>query len=722
MALRTEFPSQVRVIPHEWITMSDGSRLAARIWLPEDADTNPVPAVFEYVPYRKNDGLVLRDAPIHHYFAGHGYASVRVDMRGSGDSDGILEDEYLPLEQSDGVEVIRWLASQPWCSGKVGLIGKSWGGFNGLQIAAHHPPELGAVISVASTDDRYADDVHYMGGCLLAWTALPWASTMLALDFLPPDPAVVGAEWRSTWMDRLERTPPFIEAWVAHQRRDGFWRQGSVCEDFGAIRCPVYMVGGWTDAYRNAILRFLAGYGGPAKGLIGPWAHDYPEDGSPGPAIGFLQESVRWWDRWLKGIDNGIMDEPKLRAWMPEALWPQQGYAVHPGRWLALPGWPADDEVETRQLALGGDPRGAPSAGSLSGLSPGDAPVGDAPVGDAPVGDAPVGDAPVGDASVGDAAHGPDAPATGATEARIRGTQSVMVDAGQWGGHGGPIDWPGDQRAEDGVSLVFDTPPLSERLEILGVPTARLEVAADRPLALVVVRLCDVWPDGESTLITRGLKNLTHHRDDATVEPLVPGERYVVDVPLNSIAYAVPAGHRLRLAVSPTYWPWAWPSPEVVTLSLFTGGPSQLSLPVYTAGGEHTPPAHFSQPESAPMPAHDRLAGLHTRATSRDVESGAVVTTAHSADGHRLSADGLEYREDETDTFRIVEGDPLSAEVVSTRSTVVARGTWRVEIRTTSTMTATPDSFLLNNVVDAFEGEQRVFTKTWHASVERDGV
>ena len=154
--------------------------------------TTPVPAIFEYVPYRKNDGLVLRDAPIHHYFAGHGYASVRVDIRGTGDSDGILADEYLPLEQQDGVEVIRWLATRPWCTGKVGIIGKSWGGFNGLQIAAHHPPELAAVISVASTDDRYADDVHYMGGCLLAWTALPWASTMLAYNGLPPDPAVVG--------------------------------------------------------------------------------------------------------------------------------------------------------------------------------------------------------------------------------------------------------------------------------------------------------------------------------------------------------------------------------------------------------------------------------------------------------------------------------------------------------------------------------------------------
>jgi len=678
------------VIPHEWIPMSDGCRLAARIWLPEDAERQPVPAVLEYVPYRKNDGLVLRDAPIHHYFAGHGYASVRVDLRGSGDSDGILEDEYLPLEQSDGVAVIQWLARQQWCSGKVGIIGKSWGGFNGLQIAAHHPPELGAVISVASTDDRYVDDVHYMGGCVLAWTALPWASTMLACDFLPPDPTVVGKEWRSTWMHRLERTPPFIEAWMAHQRRDEFWRQGSVCEDFGAIHCPVYMVGGWTDAYRNAILRFLAGYEGPAKGLIGPWAHDYPEDGAPGPAIGFLQEAVRWWDRWLKGIDNGIMDEPKLRVWMPEALWPQAGYPTHPGRWLALAGWSAE-EVETRQFLLG-----PPAAGESVGA------------GTLVAACTELGDSEVAGREV--------------TELRIRGAQAVVVDAGQWGGHGGPIDWPGDQRPEDGVSLVFDTPLLTERVELLGVPTARLELAADRPLALVVVRLCDVWPEGESTLITRGLKNLTHRLDDATIDPLVPGQRYVVEVPLNSIGYAVPAGHRLRLAISPTYWPWAWPSPEVVTLSLFTNAASALELPVHTAGGEHEPPPHFAVPESAPIPPHDRFPGSHSRTTSRDVATGAVVTTTRSTDGHRLHADGLEYHEDEQDVFRVVEGEPLSAQVTCTREMRVARGAWRTAVRTTSSMTSTFESFLLTNVVDAFEGEQRVFTKTWHAVVPRDGV
>ena len=678
MAVRTDFPHSVRVIMHEWIPMPDGCRLAARIWLPEGAEQAPVPAIFEYVPYRKNDGLVLRDAPIHHYFAGHGYASVRVDMRGTGDSDGILGDEYLPLEQEDGIEVIRWLASRPWCTGKVGIIGKSWGGFNGLQIAAHRPPELAAVISVASTDDRYTDDVHYMGGCLLAPTALPWASTMLACNGLPPDPAVVGDEWRQTWRDRLERTPPYIEAWLAHQRRDEFWRQGSVCEDYGAIECPVYMVGGWTDSYRNAILRFLAGSPGPRKGLIGPWAHDYPEDGAPGPAIGFLQEAVRWWDHWLKGRDNGVMDEPMLRAWLPQARRPAAGYEEFPGRWLATGSWPAP-QVQAREYALGAGPQGG---GTLGAVTP------------------------------------------GAAELAIAGTDAPAGDLGQWGGHGGPTEFPRDQRPDDGLSLTFDTEPLAEPAEVLGVPVARLELTADRPLALVAVRLCDVWPDGASTLITRGLKNLTHQASDADPEPLVPGERYVVDLPMNSIGYQVPAGHRLRLAVSPTYWPWAWPSPERVTLRLLTGG-SVLCLPLWAGEGEraaHAPPPHFAVPERAPMPDHELLPARSGREVRRDVATGAVDVISTESSGHRLAADGLEYRELERDVLHITEGDPLSAKVTCERVFTVARGEWRATVQTASTLSATAAEFQVTNVLDAYEGDHRVFTRTWHCDVPRDCV
>ncbi len=230
-------------------------RLAATIWLPKDAAAQPVPALLEYLPYRRRDGTVDRDSGTHAWFAAQGYASVRVDIRGSGDSEGILRDEYLPQEQTDAVEVINWLASQDWCSGRVGMFGISWGGFNALQVAALRPPALRAIITLCSTDDRYTDDCHWMGGCLLN-NSLAWASYMFHCVAQPPDPAVV-ADWRGVWRGRIDNLTLFAEPWLSHQHRDAYWRQGSVNENYGAIEAAVYAVGGWADAYSNAIPRLF---------------------------------------------------------------------------------------------------------------------------------------------------------------------------------------------------------------------------------------------------------------------------------------------------------------------------------------------------------------------------------------------------------------------------------------------------------------------------------
>ncbi|HXV61039.1 MAG TPA: CocE/NonD family hydrolase [Vicinamibacteria bacterium] len=333
MRIVTSFPRPVRVIENTWIPLSDGTHLAARLWLPEDAEARPVPAILEYIPYRKRDRTRERDEPMHHYFAGHGYASVRVDLRGTGDSQGILLDEYHRQEIEDALDVMRFLAEQSWCTGNIGMMGKSWGGFNALQVAARRPPELGAILTVCASDDRYADDAHYMGGCLLNEN-LVWGSALFTLAALPPDPEIVGAEWKELWRKRLEGLAPFAERWLLHPHRDAYWEHGSVCEDYGAISCPVYAVGGWADAYTNAIPRLMEGLSSPRKGLVGPWAHVYPHNGVPGRPIGFLQEALRWWDRWLKAIDTGIMDEPIYRVWMP-------GNEIRPGRWIAESVWPS---------------------------------------------------------------------------------------------------------------------------------------------------------------------------------------------------------------------------------------------------------------------------------------------------------------------------------------------------------------------------------------------
>lgn len=663
--VRSDFPRPVMTMDHVWVPMSDGTRLSARVWLPADARREPVPAILEYIPYRKSDGTAVRDAQMHPYFAGHGYAAVRVDMRGSGDSEGVLLDEYLTQEHDDALEVLAWLECQPWCTGRSGIIGKSWGGFNGLQIAARRPRQLAAVISVCSTDDRYTDDVHYIGGAVLAAKMLPWAATMLGFNALPPDPDVAGEAWREMWLARLEGSPPFVEAWLAHQRRDEYWRHGSVCTDYAAITCPVYAVGGWADAYTNAIPRLLAGLSGPRKGLIGPWGHQYPHAGVPGPAIGFLQECLRWWDYWLKGIDTGIMAEPMLRAWMQSWAEPGAERQAQPGRWVAEPSWPRPDPP--RQYAL--------SDGALAERPE-------------PARCLRIGDAP-----------------------------EAGLQAGDWC-PGGPGDLPGDQRAGDAQSLCFDSGPLPAAIELLGFPEAVLRLAASGPAATVVARLCDVAPDGSSLLITRGVLNLCHARGHERPAALQPGRWQDVTVRLNAIAQQIPAGHRLRLALSSSYWPWVWPPPQPVTLSLLTGSASRLVVPVRQARPEDTRLRPFGSPEVAP---YARVADTASRPTRRSVsDNGRIEVVRGSHDLTRLRAGELVKKRERTETCSLAPGDPLSAEVRSQSSHELARAGWQVRVETSTAMTADSASFHVVSSVTAYEGGSEVFARTRRFTVPRD--
>ena len=521
----TTFPRSVRVIEHVLIPLKDGTTLAARMWLPDDAERNPVPAILEYLPYRKRDGTYERDALTHPHLAGHGYAGVRVDIRGSGESAGLLLDEYSEQELADGVEVIAWLAAQPWCSGVVGMMGISWGGFNGLQIAARRPPALKAIVTICSSDDRYADDAHYMGGTLIT-AGLEWAFFFFGTMCLPPDPVLVGDSWRATWLQRLANGPLFFEIWLQHQRRDSYWKRGSVCEDYSAIQCPVYAVGGWTDAYTNTIPRLLAGLTVPRKGLIGPWAHAYPHFALPGPQIGFLQEMLRWWDHWLKGSDTGVMDEPMLRAWMKESVKPASHHETLPGRWIAESSWPSPG-ITPRRLFL-----------TDEGLRD-------------------------------EAAH--------LTARAVCSPQTVGKCGGNWVPFGRGHDQAGDQSEDDLRSLVFETPPLDAPIELLGAAIVTLEIASDRPLANLVVRLCDVHPSGKSLRVSFGVLNLTHRNGHEKPELLATGERYRVRIQLNDAGSMFPSGHRVRLAISTAYWPMIWPCPERATLQIFGGA---LDLPV----------------------------------------------------------------------------------------------------------------------------------------------
>ncbi|MGB0867485.1 MAG: CocE/NonD family hydrolase, partial [Granulosicoccaceae bacterium] len=274
------------------IALPDGTELSARAWIPTSSDSTPVPAILEYLPYRKSDGTAARDHIMHPYFAERGYACVRVDARGCGDSDGLFDDEYSEQELQDGVEIVHWIAGQSWCTGRVGMQGISWGGFNGLQIAARCPEPLKAVISIGSTVDRYADDIHYKGGVQLSEN-IGWAATAMSWFSMPPDPAIVGDKWHKMWLNRLENTPFLASTWLRHPNRDNYWKHGSVCEDYGAIKAAVLTIGGLHDGYRNTMSHLMSNLDAPVKGIAGPWNHKYPHISTIAPAIGYLQEAMR---------------------------------------------------------------------------------------------------------------------------------------------------------------------------------------------------------------------------------------------------------------------------------------------------------------------------------------------------------------------------------------------------------------------------------------------
>ncbi|MFF8935465.1 CocE/NonD family hydrolase [Streptomyces paradoxus] len=673
----TNLPYETKEEEHVTIPMSDGVRLSAHIWRPTSSDQEPVPAVLEYIPYRKRDLTAVRDSIHHPYLAGHGYACVRVDLRGTGDSEGVLRDEYLEREQADAEEILAWLAEQPWCDGGTGMMGISWGAFAALQVAARRPPSLKAIAIASFTDDRHADDMHYMGGALLS-DNLAEAGTMFAYGTCPPDPAVVGDRWRGMWHERLENTEPWVLEWLRHQRRDDYWRHASVCEDYTSVRCPVLASSGWADGYSNAVTRLLGNLDVPRKGLIGPWSHKFPHLGEPGPAIGYLQELVRWWDHWLRGVDNGVMDGPMLLAWMQDSVPPSTSYEERPGRWVGEPDWPS--------------PHIRPVTHPLTRHT------------------------------IGPAQDAGAAPSEGGTAMTVRSPLSVGQFAGKWASYNAPPDLPYDQREEDGGSLVFDSEPLTEPVEILGSPSVELDLSVSEPVAMVAARLSDVSPDGAATRVSYGILNLTRRDSTESPEPLEPGRRYRATVPLNGVAQAFPPGHRIRLSLSTSYWPLAWPAPKPALLSVHEHS-STLTLPVRPVDEpDEAPSSPFGEPEGTPPLAMTQVTPPEERwEVKRDlIGYHSELDIVKDRGTVRFEDIGLEAGRRAHERYTAVADEFTSAGGETTWTMRFQRDDWDVRVVTSTRLTCDETDFFVDATLDAYEGGRRVFSRTWNEQVPRD--
>ena len=630
------------------IPMRDGTILRGRLWLPKNAARRPAPVVLEYIPYRTRDAYSAADDYWGDVLASHGIGFARIDIRGSGDSDGLLRDEYLAQEQDDAVEIIAWLAKQMWSNGKVGMRGISWGGFSTLQTAMRNPPALKAIMPLACSDRRYTDDAHYVGGCL-GLTNFKWGVNFKAVMAGPPDPAVVGDVWEKMWQARLDASPPICARWTEHRDEDDYWRHGSLHFDYAAIKVPTYVVSGWVDAYVHSIPRLLEHLSCPRKGMVGPWGHTYPWVGGQGLAIDWAWEEVRWWSHWLRGEATGIMDDPMLRYYRPDAVPAQAG--VTPGVWAAEKAWPTPN-VRMRDYRF-------TDAGLSNKAGP-------------------------------------------AKARRHRSDNVVGLETPEWVPFG-LQELPADQRADDALSIVFDSPPLDVSLDLLGTPTVRLRLAADKPAAQVAVRLCKVLPDGSSWRLGYGLLNLQHRNGFARRVPLVPGQAVDVAIDLGFIAHRLHPGERLRIAISEGLWPLVWPSPEPVELTL-QPEKCRLSLPVRApSAGEPAMPIAVT-----PIPTDPGEVVVTTVRTGDTIR-----TTGTWPDKERKCANGTTLSGFGPNTIASIDrAAPGTASWSGERVSRYKRGTWNCRLHCSFSVKAAPGGLAVEERIEAFRDDVRIFERT----------
>ena len=694
------------IIETEWIPLPDGTRLAARLFLP---DTRPAPSVLEYLPYRRRDVTAARDEGTYPAYAKAGIAGVRVDLRGTGDSDGIFDDEYSEQELSDAEAVIAWIAEQPWSNGRVGMMGISWGGFNALQLAARRPPALKAVISVASTVDRFADDIHFKGGAMMG-SNLYWATQMLGRAALPPDAAVVGVGWRKKWLERLENTPSLAAKWHREQARGPYWQHGSICEDFSAIDIPCLVIAGWADGYRNTPWKARAGMGNKVRALTGPWVHHYPHYGEPGPSVDFIGESIAWWQGHL--ANGPAPDHPPHRLWLSEAVRPG-ARENEPGRWIAISQDPAQETRTT--LTIENDP---PHLCFKNTQTTEDAQETRSP--NAPSNPAP--QAHSGAAAAG--SEGPDGVSrrrTGHHPLQLKTPLHCGLDGGEYFTQSGS-DLPGDQRADDALSAAFDTAPLETPLDIIGMPELTMPVAIDAPKGNLIARLCDVHPDGTAHRITLGVLNLSHRNGSEHPKPMTPGQEETVTLTLDATAYRLPKGHRLRLAISTNYVPLILPPPTEVTATIDLAR-TELQLPSHPFEEIDIPIGVDTQPKYETVHSPGETSAT-VRETSRDdirPRRSSPWVHVEAASG-RVShpRNGLSWESGRMSNWRAELGDP--SDLRGTEVFTAAR--WRDGVKTgikaISNIRMVDGEWLIECSLGAFEGGQRIFLRTWTDRIPRD--
>ncbi len=582
----------VRFVKNIMVPTRDGTKLALDIHVPRGE--GPWPVILTYIPYRKDDQRPLTGMQNH--WAQHGYIGARVDCRGTGSSEGSNDDEYRPVEQFDGFDVVEWIADQEWCDGKVAMTGGSYGGFTSVQVAALAPPHLGTIIPWNFTDDRYTDDCHYRGGAWRCYYDIgAYGCSMIGMNAMPPYPEYSGERWVELWEERFEQNVPYLLTWLANQTDGEYWRLGSIRDRYHEIKTPALLIGGWRDGYCNAPLRTSQHMTAPTKVLIGPWNHSGPDCETPGPSLAREHLTVRWCDYWLKGIDNGVMDEPAINVYVQSFDRPDP-YRTHTsGYWRCEPTFPIPHSL-TRRLSFGSELR----------------------------------------------LDNADVSADGYDEYRYR--PSVGIAGGLWSA-GVPYGLPSEQRVDEIYSLNYTSEPLEEPLEIIGMGKAVIHVSSTAPVMAFVARLSDVGPDGTSAQVTIGVLNGTRRNSLTDPEPMQPNEIYELHVDLDATAWRFERGHRIRLSISSADFPNLWPTPYHGTNRVYREKErgSYLDLPVvpsrHADDGELPPDEMEYEASANPVRYPEEGQNAIPWEIAQDMLRGRTGLKLHRIDENKVSPD-----------------------------------------------------------------------------------
>jgi predicted acyl esterase len=645
---------------NQWIPMKDGVRLAVTLYMPDGAKPGEkFPAILEYHPYRKDDAMAAGDYSLYSYFTRRGYVCARVDIRGFGTSEGLPTNrEYSEQEQADGLQIITWLAHQSWSNGSVGMMGISWSGFNSLQMAMLHPPELKAILAAAATDELFHDDIHFIDGMVHI------DEFELNMDMAP---GMTGAP-DYTLEERVLGTrfdaPPWSLLYLKHQRDGPFWR-GPV-RPLSEITIPSFLIGGMMDGYRDSIPAMLEQTKAPIKAIVGPWNHSYPSDGDFGPQFEWRAEAVRWWDYWLKGRDTGVLQDPKLVVYMRHWYPPDMNLETIPGEWRREDTWPPHDAKNTILFLQGNH--------ALT-----------------------------------------NSPAEPATH-QLAYVPSVGVEGGFWWGELLP-----DVRPMDAFSLVYESAPLEEDLAILGRPHALLQASASAPLANWFARLSDVAPDGSVTQIT-GAGISGAQRDSMTEpRDLEPGKTYALDISMHLASWVFPKGHRIRVSISNALWPMILPTPYSMTTSLELGGDhgSQLMLPVVPLHSASVPSFQPPQPSDQRSDMHSKGAILPGKWSVTHELKERTTTAYWNGKSEEWYPWGKET-DYENLTYTADDNHPETCAVQGEARTVFElQGrvlTWQGHLSLTTDRT----NFYYKYTREVLKDGKMIKTKTWQETVPRD--